>query len=95
MVHRLDHDVVRQHVELLLRFALNVFVVGGADDIDESGHSDLVRNHLGGEREVVQYARKLAAGFRVEALLFDNEALDRYDGDGGVVDHVHAPGGRL
>ena len=93
VVHRLDDDLVGEHVELLLHLALHVLVVGGAEDVGEPRAADLVGDHLGGERQVVQDARELTRRFRVVALFLDDETLDRDDRRCGVLDHV-APSSR-
>lgn len=40
----IDHDIIRQHVELLLIFALNVDGPGDTDEIDESGFAHVGRD---------------------------------------------------
>jgi hypothetical protein len=48
---------------------------------------DLARDHLGGQRHVVQDAGQLTRRFRVEFLLLDDVALDCDDGGRSVLDH--------
>src|SRR5258707_3820882 len=87
VVHGLDDGVVGEHVELLLDFALHVRVLGGAEDVRETRETHLVGNHLRRERHVVQNAGELASGLRMQALLLDDESLDRDDRRRGMLNH--------
>jgi len=58
---------------------VNVLQAGGAEDIGESGAANLVGDHLGGERQIVEQSRKLTRCFGVQLLLLDDEAFDCYD----------------
>ena len=88
VIHRLDDDLVRYDVELLLNFALHVLGFRRAEDVGETGHADLAGDHLRGERDVVQDAGELAGGLRMLALLLDDEPLDGDDRRCGVSDHA-------
>ena len=90
VIHRLDDDLVRYDVELLLNFALHVLGVRRAEDVGETGHADLAGDHLRGERDVVQDAGELAGGLRMLALLLDDEPLDGDDRRCRVSDHAEA-----
>jgi hypothetical protein len=79
VVHRLDDDLVGENVELLLRLALDVLVFRCAEDVGEARAAHLVRDHFRRERQVVENARELTRGFRMIALLFDDEPLDGDD----------------
>ncbi len=95
VVERLDDDLVRNHVELLLHLTLHVDVGCGSQDVGQAGASHLVGDHLPGKRHVVQDAGELPGGLGMLALLVDDEAFDRDDRCGGVLDHGQAPeGGR-
>ena len=88
VIHRLDDDLVREDVELLLHFALHVLVFGRAEDVGEARAAHLVGDHLRGEREVVQHAGELTRRLGVIALLLDDEPLDRDDRRCGMFDHA-------
>ena len=79
MIERLDDDFVGDDIQLLLHFALHVHVIGGAQDVGKAGAAHLVRDHLSGERHVVQDSRQFTRGFREIAFLLDDEPLDRDD----------------
>ena len=91
VVHRLDDDLVRHHVQLLLHFALHVLRVRRPENVGQTGAAHFVGDHLRGEREVVQDAGELARRFRMETLLLDDEALDRDDRCCRVFDHAASP----
>jgi len=91
VVHRLDDDLVREDVELLLRLALNVLVFRRTEDVGEARAADLVGDHFRREREVVQNSRQLTRRFRVIALLLDDEPLDGDDRRCSVFDHAGHP----
>lgn len=44
-----DHDLVREDVELLLFFTLDVLPAGQTDQVDQSGFSDVARDVLAGD----------------------------------------------
>src|SRR2546430_8677907 len=88
VIHRLDDDLVRYDVELLLNFALPILGFRRAEDVGETGHADLAGDHLRGEPDVVQDAGELAGGLRMLALLLDDEPLDGDDRRCGVSDHA-------
>ena len=87
MVHRLHDGVVGEDVELLLDLPLHIRVLRRAEDVGQAGAAHLVRDHLGGERHVVEDAGQLTRGLRVHAFLLDDEALDRDDRRRGVLNH--------
>ena len=94
MIERLDDDLVRNHIELLLHLALHIDVAGGAKDIHESGASHLVRNHLAGQGHVVEDAGQFTGGLGEHALLLDDETFDGDDGRRSMPYHGSTPGGR-
>src|SRR5438105_11924283 len=91
MVHRLDDDLIRDDVELLLNFTLNVLRFRRAENVGQTGHADLARDHLRRKRNVVQDAGELARRLRMLALLLDDEPLDGDDRRCRVSDHVNHP----
>src|SRR3990170_2316117 len=91
VINRLDDYLVGEDVELLLRLALHVLQVGRAEDVGKARASNLVGDHLGGEREVVKQAGQLTRRLGVEFFLLDDESLDRDDRCRGVLNHSKIP----
>src|SRR6185437_1183605 len=87
VVQGLDDHVVGEHVQLLLNLALYIMVFGGTDYVRQAGHADLVGDHLGRERDVVQQPGQLTRSFGIQVFLLDYVALDCYDGRRCVLDH--------
>ena len=87
VIHRLDDHLVRKHVELGLDLALHVLRLVGAEDVGEAGAAHLVRDHLGGERHIVEDAGQLTRRLRVQPLLLDDVAIDRDDGRRRMLNH--------
>src|SRR5690606_21309176 len=80
VVERLEDDLVGVDVELLLLLAVDVRLVGRAEDVDEPGLVDLPVDELRGERDVVQNIAERAGRLGVLPLLFDDVAPDRDHG---------------
>jgi len=76
VLERVLDRLVGVEVELLLDLALDVLRVGAAEDVDEPGPPDGGGDDLGRERDVVQEVGELARGFRVLALLLEDEPFD-------------------
>ena len=84
--------IVGDAVEFLDGFALDVFVAGGAPDVDQSGAVDVRRDDLGRQRDGGDQPDELAVGRGVvlevaHDVLFDGDelrlgALGRVSGDG-------------
>ena len=74
--HAIDH-FVRELIELLDLFAMNVLAARVAKDVDEARANDLAVDHLRRERDVVEDARELAAGLGMLALLLEDELGER------------------
>ena len=94
MIECLDDDFVGNHVELLLHLPLDVHVAGRAENVRESGTSHFVRDHLAGERHVIEDTGQFAGGLGEHAFLLDDETFDRDDGGRSMPDHGSTPGGR-
>jgi hypothetical protein len=70
-----EHDVVGDHVQLLLGLALDVLAVQGAHDAHQGTLVDRVGNHLDGGDQVVEQGGKVAGGAGDVALLLDDELV--------------------
>jgi hypothetical protein len=79
VIKRLDDYLVGDDVQFFLNFALDVHAVRRAKDVGESGAADLVGDHLGRQRHVIEDAGELARCLRVELFLLDDEPLDGND----------------
>ncbi len=88
---RAQQDVVGDHIELLLLFALHVLVADRAEHIIQPRAAHMRCNHLGGDRQRRQDPGKLAAGLGIARLLLQDVSLQRDDlgGAGGRI------GGRI
>ena len=78
----LQKDLVGDHVQLLLRLALDIFRFQAAHGSYQCTLVDGGRNFLAGNHDVVQQQGELAGGAADFSLLLDQEL-----GDGGAV-HV-------
>ncbi len=54
VIDSFNDDIVRDDVQLLLDFALDILVGSSPDDVDESGASHLIGDNLSSDGEVVQ-----------------------------------------
>jgi hypothetical protein len=74
----LQHDVVAQHIELLLHLALDIdraaLIAGIAQRADQGALVDLVGNDLDRRRQRVEQAGKLARGARMLVFGLDGVA---------------------
>jgi len=87
VVQGLDDHVIGEHVQFLLDLALDIFVFGGADYVRQTGHADLVGDHLRRKRYVIKQPGQLAGRLGVQMFLLDDVPLDCYDGRRCVLDH--------
>jgi hypothetical protein len=74
-------DVVGDHIQLLLGFALHVLGAGAAQHIFQPRPAHLRRNHLGGDGDRRQHPGQRTGGFRVARLRLQDVRLD---GDQGA-----------
>ena len=83
---RAQQDVVGDHVELLLLFALHVLVADRAEHVLEARAAHLRGDHLRGDRQRRQDPGQLAAGFGIARLLLQDVRLqgDDVGGAGGA-----------
>jgi hypothetical protein len=75
VIERLEYRLVRPHIQLLHFVAGCVLLAGRAQDIDEAGHADFSRDHLRGQRYVVQQIAERSGRLRMLALLVDDVAF--------------------
>ncbi len=62
--------MIGEDVQLLDRFALDVGRPGTADDVDQAGPANLGRDDLGRQGDARKQPGEVAAGVRVDSLLF-------------------------
>lgn len=79
MSHRRVDRLLRELVELLHRFALDVDLAGFPQDAHESRLIDLARNDLCGKCQTCQKCGEVSGSSRIQALFVENVLLNRRD----------------
>ena len=72
----IDQRVVGVNIELLLHLALDVYLVGGAENIDERRPADLRLDHLGGQDQAGHQPLQLGMRALDMRLLLDDVLLE-------------------
>ena len=71
-LHGIDEDLIGDDIQLLLLFALHIFLPGRAQNARQFSQSDQVRQALARGRDIVEQRREGTTRFVLRAALLDN-----------------------